>query len=107
NAVGQHGNGRRPVTRYLIKLARSLLNKLGTYFVAKRLVVVLWQIDAFCHSHAVVGNRWAAIPFGDYYIIALRAVRHLHGVVERLCPAEHALAGVIIIKYFLCHYFSS
>src|SRR5690606_13986702 len=101
--VGKYCDGSRTVTSHLIKLARSLFNKLCPYFISKRLIIHFWKVDTLGYSHSVMGYRWTAIAFADYDVTALWSICYLYCIVECLGTAKYALPCIIIIKNLLRH----
>ncbi len=107
DVVGQDRHSRGTIAGCLVHLCRRLLDQVRTDTVAKRLIVNICQLNTFGNRHTIVRHRWTAVTLCNHDVATFWPHRHLYRVIERLCTTEDTAAGVIVIKYFLCHTHSS
>jgi hypothetical protein len=85
----EHGRGGGAVARRIGRLGGDFAHHLGTHVL--ELVV---ELDLLGDGDAVLGDARRAERLVENDVAALRAERHLHGVVEDVHAAQHAIACI-------------
>src|SRR6202012_3189493 len=85
----EHGRGGGAVAGRIGRLGGDFAHHLGAHVL--ELVV---ELDLLGDGDTVLGDAGSAERLVEDDVAALRAERHLHGVVEDVHAAQHAVAGV-------------
>src|ERR1700676_711314 len=89
DGVGQHGGGRRPVTRLVGHLGCDLAHHLRAHILE-----LVLELDLLGDGHAVLGDARRAERLVEHDVAALRPQRHAHSICENVDATQHLVAGL-------------
>ena len=86
---GKHGGGGGAVAGHIGGLRGDL-----THHLRAHVLELVLELDLLGDGDAVLGDAGSAERLVEHDVAALRAERHLHGVVENVDAAQHTVARI-------------